>query len=217
MKDDDEIKKQLLACLDKDDIKTALSLGGIVASIGDPIAGAVTQAFLEISSIVDRKKVQRILEGLASGLNQETYIYQLKAYISESEEHSSYVANTIRKGMLAESEIVCVLMGRMLADHVNTKEKYDKYDVIILHALGSATDDDMKVFYSMMRLVQNEELPQEDEYTECIEWGLTNRLFKQGRGEKTVKGITDYYDYIAPKEAAYKLQVYLNGIKQVFL
>lgn len=139
----------------------------------------------------------------------------MSEYVRASEEHAGYVANTIRKAMLADSEIVCVLMGRILADHIAVNEKYDRHDVIILHALGSATDDDIK--FDMMRSVQNGELPLGEEYIDCIELGLANRLFKEGQGQKDIEGKPTFYDFVAPKEVANKLQYYLDEIKQVVL
>ncbi len=215
MKQDDDTINQIISVLEKDEIKSGLTLAAEGLSLGNPVVGIVTQAFFDIVTIADRIKVQRILKGLASGLNQETFTYELLSYVRESDEHASYVANMIRKAMLADSEIVCVLMGRIMADHIASREKYDKFDVIIIHAIGAATDNDMKCFYKMMRLVDKEELPNDDEYADCIEWGLANRVFKREDGERAKGEKIEFYDYVAPKEAAYKLFNYLEEIKQL--
>lgn len=171
-----EIKDKVLELLKKEEVQSGLSLVSQGASIGNPQLGALVEILKEAATISDEIRVKSILKGLASGLNQESYTNELYNYIKVSNENAINVVNTLRKALISDSEIVCVLMGRILADHMHSGEKYQKSDVLIFHALENATDDDLLCFWKMFKNLKDDYLPNDKIYSDCVEWGISNRL-----------------------------------------
>ena len=171
------IIEKLSYIIKKPEVQSGLSIAASSFSLANPLAGAVISAFKEVSSIADEIKGRYILNGLASGLNQEKFVNELESYVNSNDENAGFVANTLRKALLADSPIACTLMGRILADHIKEKKPYDQYDVIIIHALESATDDDLRAFQNMMSGYNGKNIVVSSQNT--VEWCFINRIFQQ--------------------------------------
>lgn len=210
------IKERLLKICRRKDVQSSLSLAAEGSSLEYPATGVLVQAFREVAIISDEIKVNRILKGLASGLNQERFTNELINYVNKSDEHATKVVNLLHKALMADSEIICVLMGRILADHISTGNEFDKVDAIIIHALENATDEDLIEFRELFIKMDGDHLPKDDKYVDCIEWGISNRLFTEVQKEYYQEGTLTINEYTAPKATAYRLMEYLDEIKQLF-
>ena len=182
----------------------------------NPAIGDVLSSFKEIALVSDEVRCKHIINGLASGMNIETFTNQLATFVSQSEENAFYISSTLRKALLADSKIVCTLMGRIMADNISDRKSYDRDDVIIIRALESATDDDIIVFRKIMQTLDDDTVTLESEdYVGCIDWGLSNRLFKQE--DKGFQGTTLMLGYDTKVcNASRKLMIYTEEIKQLF-
>ena len=206
--------------LKRKEVVESISLTSQAASIPSPIAGIALQSFKSVASIVDEIKLNHILRGIASGLNQEEYISELENYISSKPENAWAVESNIKKALLADSPIACTLLGRMLAEHVKDKTPYDRSDAIVAHALETATDDDIFAFREMMKTYkERDQIGVRVSDQDAADWCLSNRIFKEVfshpfKGDKVVS--TDFDTIIEPTKAAEKLLYYINEIKQLF-
>ncbi len=209
-------KEQVLSLLENKDVQSALSVASTGLSIGSPITGAVLKVFSETIALSDEIKMRYILFGLASGFNQETFINDLKTYVSSSDEHAERITNTLRKAMLANSEMVCILMGRILADHIKPQREFDRLDNIVFHALESATNIDLIQFRDMVKSSQEGYIMEPDKYSDCIEWCLSTRLCLEYQPLESEDELIDFSIRIKLKDAAYRLSNYLEEIKQIF-
>lgn len=172
-------------------------------------------AIKEATSFADECRLSYIIHGLASGLDVETFTNDLWNYVSKDEEKAFRVANALRKSLLMDSPIACSLMGEILTDHVEKDTHYDREDNIIVHALETATDDDLICFRKMMRTVKDNKIDIIDQVT--VDWAEANRLFKINNphmGEW--QGLLSFEPEYIPEPAAYKMMNYLDKIKQLF-
>ena len=64
---------KLIAILNDEKVQGALSIGADMTAVGNPVGAVVVTAFKEIASISDELRCRYILQGLASGLNQEKF------------------------------------------------------------------------------------------------------------------------------------------------
>ena len=106
------MKDKLLGILNRPEVKASFSTVVAGVSAVSSQMGVVLTAFKEVASIADEAKGQRIVRGLASGLNQELFLNEIQNYIHSSDKNASFFANMLRKALLAESPIACTLMGR---------------------------------------------------------------------------------------------------------
>ena len=139
-------KKKLKKILKSTEFETALSLLNTIGSSLDSVAPSFLSIAQKMGAVADEIKMKALLRGLASGLNQETQVNKLYTYVDDNEENSFYISNTIRKALLSNSPIACTIMGRILSNHINEKHVYSQDDIIIVHALESATDYDIRSF-----------------------------------------------------------------------
>ena len=210
---DDCIQDKLLGIINREEVRSLLSTAAAGISVANPWIGAMLGAFKEAAAVADEVKFKHIIRGLASGLDQERFVNELQNYVRSSDEHAYHVVNTIRKGLLSESPIACDLLGRILADHVDRKSGYDQSDVIIVHALGSATDDDLKEFQQMMDSYHDKYIDVTNQNT--ADWCSVNRLFRQVTGVVS-GGTLDVSVHYVPCEAAERLKIYIDEIRQSF-
>ena len=221
------VKENLLRIFKGKEFNTALAAVGTGTSVSHPLAGAIIQLFQQFTSVVDEVKINNVLRGLATGIDQERLINQLYNYVSESDENAYYVANTLRKALLSDSPIICCVLGRILSDHVDKNLKYDHSDMVIIHALENATDADLRLFKSLMssevfRLSPKDqieylykEISNNPSVQDCIDWCVYNRILKSTTadvvGEELIWGPS-----YACTETAERLYKYINSVWQVF-
>ncbi len=206
---------KLIAILKDEKVQGALSIGADITAVGNPVGAVVVTAFKEIASISDEIRCRYILQGLASGLNQEKFTNELITYVKASEDNASHVSNTIRKAMLSESTIACALMGHIMAVHIADKKPFDREDVIIVHAVGSATDEDLTDFIKMMQKVSDEGIiAVRTEFEACADWCVSSRLCKENRMSYQQDTETlEFFTGITPGLAAKRLAKYLDDMR----
>ena len=211
-----DISEKLLSVANNEYFQKGLSLASTGVSIKYPIISAILDVLKDVGGIADEVRCDYLIHGLASGINQEKFTNELSEYIKANPKNAFDVSNLLRKAMLSNSPIVCLLMGRIIADHVKSHKAFDRSDAIIIHALESATDDDLKDFRKMIVAINDRGyIATGDRYVECLEWCVSNRICKEVRN--VMEGST-YFPYAGtkPTEAARKLLVYLDEIKQLF-
>ena len=208
---------RIIALFEKPEVQVAITTAATGAELINPAAGVIATLFHEVANIADELLAKRIIKGLASGLNQEKFTNELRNYVSASEENAFHIANTLRKSMLSNSPKACVIMGRILADHVSNQESYDANDIIIVNALEHATDDDLWKFRRMMELSEGEEVlikELEENLLACLEWCVAYRLWDK---QNPLRGGTLYLNGGAkPNPAAFKLIKYMDEVRQLF-
>ena len=192
---------------------TTSVIGNVTGELSSTIVSEAVDAFKDASVLADTIMLNSILKGLASGLNQEKYINELETYVNSNPENAGRVASTLRKALLAESPMACTLLGRMLADHIREKTAYDRYDVIIVHALEIATDTDLIAFRTMMNAYDGKTITITD--LDTVDWCLTNRIFKQNVG-MVESGAYIMAPRLEPTEAGKKLLGYIEETKSLF-
>ena len=206
-------EKKLIDIFKRPEVQSGLSIVAAGGSIEDPTLGAIIIALKEAISVSDEIKGQCIINGLATGFNQEKYTNQLENYIHANPKNAGYIANTIRNAMLADSLIACTALGRILADHVDHMKTYDQYDVIIIHALVSATDNDLIAFRQMMKVYDSEFIEVTNQDT--VDWCVNGRIFKQ-IVPTLDNGKLSFDPKYKPTTAANILMTYLDEIRQCF-
>ena len=90
-------------------------------------------------------KLQYMLRGLCNGLDEERKMNDLYNYVN-NKERAFYVSECVQKILLSNSPVVCCIMGIMLSDLTQRDEDIDQIDAILLNALSSFTDEDIRNF-----------------------------------------------------------------------
>ena len=138
----ENVQKKLLKILKSDEADAAVTVISAGVSVVNPLTRLFFTAVQQIGNLADEIRIDAVVRGLSTELNQEKQINQLYGYGEKSEENAFYVVNTLRKALLTNSLIACTIMGRILACHAIDASKYNQDDDIIFHALENATDDD---------------------------------------------------------------------------
>ena len=143
------------------------------------------------------------------------FINKLTSYVSENEDNAFRVVDTIRKAILSDSTVVCVLMGKILGDHVDGGIKYDYADKVVVHALENAIDEDIITFRKMVSEIDSEgKMKGRSEFDMCIDWWISNRL---GRMDNSFEdGTLSLLSTIKFNESAFRLKHYIEEVKQIF-
>lgn len=211
-----EIQEKILKIINDPLAQKVLSVATTGIEIAYPQIGPFIELVKGVSSLSDEYRLHKLLKGLASGWNQETFTNEFKEYVKSSEDNAVYVANLLRKALLADSPIACTLMGRILSDHVGNKTSFDKFDSIIIFALGSAIDNDLLNFRKMMQEYYSKSSIQFIDVIdqETVDWCTMNRIFEQVNSSVEDEGIILEPRY-KPKESAMRLMKYLDEIKQL--
>ncbi|MBR1853677.1 MAG: hypothetical protein IJ794_11160 [Lachnospiraceae bacterium] len=221
------IQKRLLSIIKSDKTDVAVTVATAAVSAANPLTGIFLTAVHEISGLADEIRIDAVIKGLSTELNQEDQVNQLYGYVEKSEENAFYVVNTLRKALLADSLIACTIMGRMLACHIDGKTPYDQNDNIIFHALESATDDDITQFYEVMKehMAKDEDgndvfhipncVMENDDFMASLDWCVFNRLFNGTSGVSWTDEGQNYDKSHSPNNAAFRLKEYVDSVKQV--
>lgn len=211
-----EIQEKILKIINDSFAQKVLAVATTGIEIACPQIGPFMELVKGVSSLSDEYRIKKLLKGLASGWNQETFTNEFEEYVKSSEDNAVYVANLLRKALFADSPIACTLMGRILADHVGNKTSFDKFDSIIIFALGSAIDNDLLNFRKMMQEYDSKSSIQFIDVIdqETVDWCTMNRIFEQINSSVEDEGIILEPRY-KPKESAMRLMKYLDEIKQL--
>ena len=204
------MKDKVLNIFNRPEVQAGLSTATEGISISNPAAGLILTAVKDVVSVADEVRAQRILKGLASGLNQETHMNELQNFIAASDQNALFIADVLRKALLSDSLIVCTLMGRIVADHASRNTPFDQYDAIIVHAVESATDDDLREFYHIMNSLSDDGFV-ETENKLVSDWGANCRLFRNN--DQITWGEVHDGPKRVPTEVATRLMEYLDEVR----
>ena len=171
-------------------------------SITNPVLGTVINLGLQHFNEI---KLRFLLKGLASGLNIETRLNQLYAYVKGSVSRAFAVANTFRETIAANSPHICMLYGIILSKHLGEQETdFSQDDIIVCHALENASDHDLDIFYEIMTNCLTKDKKVEyhkrdiQKYEKTCLWCIYNRLFRQGG--YTIGELSGDYSSVADDE-----------------
>lgn len=151
-----------------------------VLGVKEQVAGTT---FLSFVKAYDEFKLNNLLLGLSTGVNQEKQLNELKNYVMSSKERAYRVGTLLRQTVDACSPKVSVIYGILLKNHLGEKTRDFSYDeIIVCNALKNATDYDLEKFEEIMdnhisldnnlkRRIDN------NEYTYTCDWCVANRLF----------------------------------------
>ena len=218
------IRDKMLNIIGSKEATSVASIAVEWVSTINPIAGIFLTSAKEIAGLADKVRIDAVIKGLSTELNQEKQINQLYGYVAKSEENAFYVANTLRNALLSNSPIACTIMGRILAKHVEDGTTYDWDDNIVFHALESATDQDIRMFARVIKkyLTEKNELriPFKDMDSDMffsLEWCVYNRILQGPSGGIAWSSFddNDYDTSHSPTSAGHKLHCYIKSVRQV--
>lgn len=213
-------------------ILSVVETGLEVLSNACPGAGLVSiliEGFCNASAISDEIKINHFIKGMASdgNFNREKFTNLLSSYLQD-EDNAFYVSNLMRKAVLSDSRKVCTVMGRILADNVNSEKSFSTDDIIIGNALQLASDEDLVSFMEIMKHYRKEsdsnsenEIitfpyrdPEKQNLRLAAEWAMNGRIL----GRTTLarfdggKGVMDCL--VTP--VADKLLEYCEEVRQIW-
>ncbi|MGL4362453.1 MAG: hypothetical protein ACRCSG_04120 [Cellulosilyticaceae bacterium] len=190
----------------------------IVSAI-NPLGGLVVSGLKQIMDNADKYKLSYLLQGLASGLNQEMMFNELYNYINNPDKAYN-VSSIFRKTLLNNSKIACFIMGVILSELVNEDKEFTQEELIIYNALDNATDIDLNILYKvgLNNIKENGEIDISDidqqdkvKYEFALEYFLKQRVISR---RKPKSG--DFIRAEEPlewNEIAEKLKLYLDKAK----
>lgn len=220
-----DIQKVITKALDNP-MANLISSGVIgLIEISNPVAGTIAGLGNEVLSNYYTFKISHLLTGLSTGLDIEKKLNELYNFVNSSPKKAITVANLLRQTINAECPKVCVIYGRILADHMvdNTDFVYD--ELIVCKALENATDYDLKNFKEIMdkytRKASNGnviEFPKGSskflEFKTTCDWGVYNRIFVTRLGGVANETIDlDLHYYVT--EVASLLLKYINDVQNI--
>lgn len=218
------IQESLLTILRTDKVKALATVGIDGLFVNNPTVALFLTAVNEIAGMADEVRIHAVIKGLSTDLNQEQQINILYNYVEKSEENAFYVSNTLRKALLADSIIVCTVMGKMLASHVKRGSVYDQEDNIVFHALETATDEDIRLFMKLMQEYKSPKgmlripLAEMDSHLYAtMGWCESNRLFYGPSGGISWGGFGDegFDTSHSSTSSAERLLEYVSSVKQI--
>lgn len=183
--------KRITDKLGADGIQLVESLCSVIMPVLG-VKGQVADAtFLSFVKNYDEFKLNNLLFGLSTGVNQEKQLNELKNYVMSSKERAYRVGTLLRQTVDACSPKVSVIYGILLKNHLGEKLRDFSYEeIIVCNALKNATDYDLEKFEEIMdnhvsldnkleRRIDN------NEYIYTCDWCVANRLF-----------ISNFYTYM---------------------
>ena len=207
--------------------ESAVAIVGAGIGIEHPFVGAIIGAFNGITNAIDAFKINHLLKGLDTRLNQETQINQLYSYVSKDTNKAFYVANTLRKALLMESPIAITLLGVILSEHVASGDDYTQADLIIGRALDVATDFDLRQFREIMQKYVPDGSKEEQEIQilkeemnasvkSTCEWCVYHRIFTKDILKWNENEAIEFNDDYSTTSVSFALMNYMKRINQVF-
>lgn len=146
-----------------------------------PILGATISVGLQRFNEI---KLRYLLKGLASDLNMEKRLNQLRNYVMSSTSRAFTVANVFREAIAANSPKICLLYGIILSKHLGKQGKdFSHDDILVCHALENASDYDLDIYKEIMTncVTTDKKIAYKKQdkkkYDQTCTWCLYNRLF----------------------------------------
>ena len=160
------------------------SLIGDIAGLISPVTGVLGSLLQKH----DKIKLAYLLRGLASDLNMERHLNELYQYVTSSAQRAYTVANVLRETIAAKTPKVCMIYGKILANHTGKQEReFTNDDIIVCNALENASDYDLEVLKLIMETCEKDDeqriyLKKGDlhKYQNTLSWCLYTRLFHEG-------------------------------------
>lgn len=160
------------------------SLIGDIAGLISPVTGVLGSLLQKH----DKIKLAYLLRGLASDLNMERHLNELYQYVTSSAQRAYTVANVLRETIAAKTPKVCMIYGKILANHTGKQEReFTNDDIIVCNALENASDYDLDIFRMIMSFCNKADekriyIKKGDlhKYQNTFSWCLYTRLFYEG-------------------------------------
>ncbi|SHJ45031.1 hypothetical protein [Pseudobutyrivibrio xylanivorans] len=154
-----EICNVLVSKLNSRNVKISRDVVVEGIALANPVVGVAATGANSFLDTLDNYLLSRLLMGLSSGLNQEKQINDLYNFVKTSEERAFLVGTIFKQTMASQSPKACVVMGKILANHIGDNESdFTRDEIIALTALANATDYDLESFSIIMRqCVKNDE------------------------------------------------------------
>ena len=214
-----DISEKMEAIMDSRVVDEVKEFSPVIVSAINPLGGLVVSGLKQIMDNADKYKLSYLLEGLASGLNQEMMFNELYNYINNPDKAYN-VSSIFRKTLLNSSKIACFIMGVILSELVNKDKEFTQEELIIYNALDNATDIDLKIFYQvgLNNIKENGEIDISDidlkdkvKYEFALEYFLKQRIISR-RKPKSGELIRaeEPFEW---NEIAEKLKLYLDKAK----
>ena len=92
------IQKRLLGLLKSDEVRALATVGIDGISVKYPMIAVFMSAFHEAAGLADEMRIDALVKGLSTELNQEQQINILYGYVEESEENAFLCSQYIEKG-----------------------------------------------------------------------------------------------------------------------
>lgn len=157
----------------------------------------------ELASKADEIKLDSMLQGLSKGLNVETRLNELYSFINNPE-RAFMVSNLFRQTLLAQSPVVCCILGIILSDCIDNDHTLQYADLIILNSLQTATDFEIKYIKEIINNYVDDGYVDENaiekslmatEYYMTLEWCKTNRILGT-TGMREINGMTIFSEFL---------------------
>ena len=114
-----------------------------------PKSTLVLEVVKSIGQVYDQIKLNYLLNGLSNGYDTEKKLDELYNYI-RNPERAFLVSDCFKKLMLAQSPVVCCILGLMLSDSMRQGAEFDSKDSIVMNGIVSFTDYDLRNFQDIM-------------------------------------------------------------------
>lgn len=174
-----------------------------------------------IIHLSDHFRLNSLLRGLSDGYDTERKLDELYSYVSDSE-RAFFVSDCFRKLVLAQSPVVCCILGLILSDSMRPGAKTDSKNAIIMNAIISFTDYDLRNFQKLMSGEYDIHTPEgiPGIHSSCFpvenreELELTLELCIQTRIMKRTSNVIGdgnlYLDFIQYGDIAKRLNMYIS-------
>lgn len=165
--------------LGSEEIETTVDIATNTMEAYKPETTFYIETIKKIAESADKVKLKYILRGLAGQNNVEMRINQLYSYVN-SPKRAFLVSNLFREALLSQSPIVCCILGIALGENLNNNKECSYEDSIILNALQTATDFEIKYLreiyesytldgYIDIKKIERSSLA--DQYMLTVDWG----------------------------------------------
>lgn len=204
--------------------KTIIIGGAELIKIYNPNTAIPIEMLKQIFPALTEFQLQQILGGLKESENEEMRINQLYAY-SQNIEGKLILFKLVDQALNSSSTKALVILGVMLSDCMKENKNPSYEDVIVMSALKTASDYEIKYIkeiydqYIDEGYIDEKRLNKSEyakEYNKTIEWGQANRIIsKKGHRRYEEDDIDIFGEFFVVDECTEKLLYYINKAKQV--
>ena len=110
-----------------------------------PASAYVLEPLNAIYKSANQRKLQYMLTGLSEGVDIEKKMNDLYSYVKNSD-RAFYVSECVQKVLLGSAPVVCCIFGLILSDLTRKDDNIDQTDAVLINALSSFTDEDIRNF-----------------------------------------------------------------------